>query len=56
MKLEFDSTTPLYQQLKETIKNEVVNKTYKQGQKIPTEIELSKIFGVSRKHFVMRAI
>ncbi|MDK2867309.1 MAG: GntR family transcriptional regulator [Clostridiales bacterium] len=48
MKLEFDSTTPLYQQLKETIKNEVVNKTYKQGQKIPTEIELSKIFGVSR--------
>jgi GntR family transcriptional regulator len=48
MRLEFDSTTPLYQQLKETIKSDIVNKTYKQGQKIPTEIELSKLCGVSR--------
>ncbi|MBF4695174.1 GntR family transcriptional regulator [Fusibacter ferrireducens] len=48
MKLDAENTIPLYQQLKDVIKNAIIEQSYKQGEKIPTEIELSERYGVSR--------
>jgi len=48
MKLDAENTIPLYQQLKDILKNAIVEQTYKQGEKIPTEIELSHQYSVSR--------
>ncbi|AOT73212.1 hypothetical protein Gferi_19130 [Geosporobacter ferrireducens] len=39
---------PLYYQIKEFIKEKIENDEYSSGDTIPTEIELQKMFGVSR--------
>ena len=39
---------PLYFQLKTLIKNKIKDGTYKSGDLIPTENELSDMFGISR--------
>lgn len=39
---------PIYYQIKQTIKNWLMNKDYKPGQKIPSENELSEMFNVSK--------
>lgn len=41
-------TLPLYQQLAERIKEEIHTGKYKQGQKLPTELELCELYRVSR--------
>ncbi len=43
-----ESSISLYEQLKLLIKNDIVNKVYKPGEKMPTEIELGERYGVSR--------
>lgn len=43
-----DSSISLYEQLKLLIKNDIINKVYKPGQKMPSEIELGSHYGVSR--------
>lgn len=43
-----NAQTPLYIQLKDSIKDKITNEKYKLNDKIPTEIELSEIYGVSR--------
>lgn len=48
MKLDAENTIPLYQQLKDVLKNAIVEQIYKQGEKIPTELELSEAYSVSR--------
>lgn len=48
MKLDAENTIPLYQQLKDVIKNAIIEQTYKLGEKIPTELELSEQYSVSR--------
>lgn len=48
MKLETGTATPLYQQLKEELKQAIQNGIYPYGQKIPTEPELSEYYNVSR--------
>lgn len=48
MKLNGTCLTPLYQQLMEDIKYSIENGTYNYDDKIPTEPELSKNYGVSR--------
>ncbi|OPJ58024.1 GntR family transcriptional regulator [Clostridium oryzae] len=48
MKLNPSSTIPLFEQLKEEIKNQIRNGIYTQGQKIPTELELNSVYGISR--------
>lgn len=48
MKLNENSLTPLYQQLLEEIKSHIDSGKYKSEEKIPTEPELSKEYGVSR--------
>lgn len=42
------STKPLYLQLKESIKNKVVNKELKPGDKLPGERQLIELYSVSR--------
>ena len=42
------STTPLYQQLRDEIRKQIVNGTLKPGEKIPTEEEICKKYNVSR--------
>lgn len=39
----------LYESIKDDIKQKINNGTYKQGDKIPTEMELCKLFNVSRQ-------
>lgn len=48
MDLEYESSVPMYKQLKEIIKRNIDNGTYARGQKIPTEIELQDIYHISR--------
>lgn len=48
MSLDNESSVPLYKQLKDIIKRDIANGTYKRGQKIPPEIELQKIYNISR--------
>ncbi|SKC76239.1 GntR family transcriptional regulator [Maledivibacter halophilus] len=46
--LESSSSIALYEQLKIIIKNNIINKVYKAGDKLPNETELGKIYGISR--------
>ncbi|RDU24050.1 GntR family transcriptional regulator [Anaerosacchariphilus polymeriproducens] len=48
MKLNPDNSIPLYQQLKEDIKNSIRTGQLRYGEKIPTEPELSSQYKVSR--------
>lgn len=48
MKLDKNSQLPLYAQLMKAIKDSIQNGQYKPGAQIPTETELSNIYGVSR--------
>lgn len=43
-----DNIIPLYQQLADIIRNSIVNGELKYGDKIPTEVELSEQYNVSR--------
>ncbi|WP_057491422.1 GntR family transcriptional regulator [Streptococcus orisasini] len=43
-----NSQVPLYIQIKSSLKDKIKNNTYLVGQKIPTEIELEELYGVSR--------
>ena len=42
------SVIPLYHQLKEILREQIANRTYKPHQQIPSEPELQKIYGLSR--------
>lgn len=46
--LSQENKIPLYLQLKESIRSEIVNKKLKSGEKIPTEVELSEKYEISR--------
>lgn len=48
--MELDSTDalPLYKQLKNIIKTDISKGKYKKGERIPPELELSRVYGVSR--------
>lgn len=46
--LKHDTSIPLHQQLSETLRRDIQTGKYTPGQKIPTEMELSNIYGVSR--------
>jgi GntR family transcriptional regulator len=46
--LNADHQEPLYRQLKKAIQAAILNDTYRQGEKIPTEPELSEQYSVSR--------
>ena len=48
MSLDKNSQQPLYAQLMKEIKEQIQNGVYKPGNKIPTEIELSETYQVSR--------
>ncbi len=48
MDLEKNSKLPLYVQVMKDIKNQIHSGKFKEGDQIPTEGELSKIYGVSR--------
>lgn len=48
MKLQQDSFTPLYQQIKEEMRAAIENGSLKHGDKIPAEPELSEQYNVSR--------
>ena len=47
-KLNKNSSVPLYQQLIDEIKSQITQGDLKEGDKIPTEVELSEIYNVSR--------
>lgn len=47
-KLAGDSATPLYQQVANDLREAIVNDVYHVGARIPTEPELSYLYGVSR--------
>lgn len=47
-KLAGDSATPLYQQVANDLREAIVNDVYHVGARIPTEPELSHLYGVSR--------
>ena len=46
--LDRQTSLPLYQQLAETIKSDILNGKYASGSKIPSENELASIYDVSR--------
>jgi DNA-binding GntR family transcriptional regulator len=46
--LSQENKVPLYLQLKESIRSEIVNQKLKSGEKIPTEVELSEKYEISR--------
>ena len=48
MKLNNSISTPLYDQLKQIIKDSILQGIYKQGERLPNEAELCEIYGVSR--------
>ncbi|MDD3173423.1 MAG: GntR family transcriptional regulator [Herbinix sp.] len=48
MELNASSTISLFEQLKSMIKEQIVQGIYTSGQKIPTEVELSEQYNVSR--------
>ena len=39
---------PLYHQLKEILREQIANRTYKPHQQIPSEPELQRMYGLSR--------
>lgn len=43
-----DSSTTLYEQLANTIRNDIYEGKFKQDERIPSEIELSEIYSISR--------
>lgn len=47
-KLNADAVVPLYQQLCEAIKEKINHGEYKVGDRIPSEEQLSKMYGISR--------
>jgi GntR family transcriptional regulator len=48
MALDFSSPAPLYQQLQDILRSEIVRKTWTVGGKLPSEHELCAKFGVTR--------
>lgn len=48
MALDTQESTPLYQQIIDSLYSDISNGVYKKGEKLPTEQELSKKYGVSR--------
>ncbi|GHT69050.1 putative HTH-type transcriptional regulator YurK [Spirochaetia bacterium] len=46
--LRFNNASPLYEQLKQSILHEIMTDTYKYGERLPSETELSEKYGVSR--------
>jgi GntR family transcriptional regulator len=48
IKLNYKSHTPLYIQIEDQIRTEIKNPDYKQGKKLPNEVDLAKQLGVSR--------
>lgn len=46
--LRQDDRVPLYQQLKESLRSSILNENWKSGDKIPTEVELSDKYNISR--------
>jgi len=48
IKLDHENATPLYKQLKEIIKQKIIDGEFHPTQKIPSELQLSKIYNVSR--------
>ena len=48
MKLDTESSVPLYKQLKDIIKRDISNGIYKHGQKIPSEVEFQESYNISR--------
>lgn len=48
MELQNDNILPLYLQLTDKIRKDIDSGIYKRGQKIPTELELCDLYGVSR--------
>ena len=48
MKLDKNTKQPLYIQLMSELKNQIESGYYANGDKIPTEVELEKVYGVSR--------
>ena len=48
IKLNRKSHTPLYVQIEEQIRNEIKKPEYPKGAKIPNEVDLAKLLGVSR--------
>ncbi|HEX7063957.1 MAG TPA: GntR family transcriptional regulator, partial [Bacillales bacterium] len=40
--------TPLYEKIYKSLKEEILNGQYKEGERIPSEKELADLFGVSR--------
>ena len=55
-KLNKESSVPLYQQLMEVIQNQILNGELKENDRIPTEIELSREYDVSRAPFTMMVL
>lgn len=48
-------TTPIWQQIRDTLRGEIADGTFSAGHKLPTEADLSRRFGVNR-HTVRRAL
>src|SRR3954447_18057502 len=48
MKLNNSISTPLYDQLKQILKDAIGQGVYKSGEKLPNETELCDLYGVSR--------
>ncbi len=48
MKLNVNDSTPLYLQLKAELRGAIADHRYQYGEKIPTEVQLSETYGVSR--------
>lgn len=46
--LNENDASPLYQQLTQQLRSDIQNGKYRSGEKIPTELDLSRIYGVSR--------
>ena len=46
--LNYNSHTPLYVQIENQIRDEIKNPEYKKGKKLPNEVDLAKLLGVSR--------
>ncbi|UCF92282.1 MAG: GntR family transcriptional regulator [Desulfobacterales bacterium] len=47
MRIDYDSKVPLYYQLKEQIKQNILNGTYKEGDLIPSEREFNDLYELS---------
>lgn len=48
IKLDHENATPLYKQLKDIIKQKIIDGEFQPNQKIPSELQLSKMYNVSR--------